>query len=159
MFENVRWKKCDQPVFGAENVWLGTMANCLWALRQTDSHLLYKVLGELPYPNTSRLDIVRMKVDRPRSVHKSDNHQLLYEQDYYEQLLKSYFRLEINLEQHYAAWSEAHKHFQTGSECVPAVRLLNQEPVENLFSFICSQNNNISRYVSSLYKFAPLVTY
>lgn len=121
------------------------MANCLWALRQTNSHLLYKVLGELPYPRTSSLDIVRMKIDCPKSVHKSDNHQLLYEPDYYEQLLKSYFRLEVNLEQHYAAWSASHKHFQAGSECVPAVRLLNQEPVENLFSFICSQNNNISR--------------
>lgn len=128
------------------------MANCLWALRQTDSHLLYKVLGEIPYPNTSRLDIVRMKIDRPKSVQKSNTNQLLYAQDYYEQLLQSYFRLEVNLEQYYAEWSASHKHFQTGSECVPAVRLLNQEPIENLFSFICSQNNNISRFMSFLYK-------
>lgn len=61
-----------------------------------------------------------------------------------EDLLRGYFRLEVDLEQEYNKWCKAHSHFDDINQ-FHAVRVLNQDPVENLFSFICSQNNHISR--------------
>ena len=117
------------------------MANCLWLLKQTSTHLLYKVIAELPYPKYANA-IVRLKIGQPKAVKKS---KLLYEDPYYESLLKSYFRLDVDLLSYYEKWSSAHEHFKREADNFYAVRVLNQEPVENLFSFICSQNNNISR--------------
>lgn len=119
------------------------MANCLWMLKQTDDNLLYKVLGELPYPCQSKFDIVRVKIKEPKKSIKKGL--LLYVDSYYESLLKSYFRLDVDLKRCYENWSDAHTHFKTKAGQFYAVRVLNQEPIENLFSFICSQNNNISR--------------
>lgn len=131
------------------------MANCVWKLRQTESHLLYQVLGELPYPTERPFAEVRMKVPAPKPATAKTNKKskkagetpssLLYLDSYYESLLRSYFRLHVDLEQYYLEWSEAHKHFKSEAGQFYAIRQLNQEPVENLFSFICSQNNNISR--------------
>lgn len=134
------------------------MANCVWMLRQTDSHLYYRIVGELPYPKDCPYAQVRLKVVAPKETSstkpkkKSSKVQanqktvpLLYSDSYYESLLRSYFRLEIDLNQYYTVWSSAHKHFKNEAGQFYAIRQLNQEPVENLFSFICSQNNNISR--------------
>ena len=46
----------------------------------------------------------------------------------------------------YALWSKADSNFAAVSPQFPGVRMLNQDPVENVFSFICSSNNNIQRY-------------
>lgn len=133
------------------------MANCVWMLRQTDRHLEYQILGELPYPKDTPYAQVRMKVAappqelaarsaKPKKVSKNlASRNLLYPESYYESLLHSYFRLHVDLTRHYAEWSTAHNHFKTEAGQFYAIRQLNQEPVENLFSFICSQNNNISR--------------
>lgn len=121
------------------------MANCLWLLKQSGNTILFKVMGELPYPSETKFSIVRMKVPEPKA--KGDN--LLYTEEYYRSLLTSYFRLNIDLEKCYQEWSAAHSHFRDEATRFYAVRMLDQEPVENLFSFICSQNNHITR-ISSL---------
>lgn len=90
-----------------------------------------------------------MKIPAPKKK-KSSSSKLLYPDSYYEDLLKSYFRLEFDLDAHYAKWSKAHQHFATNvSEKYQNIRQLDIDVVENLLSFICSQNNNISR-ISSL---------
>jgi len=128
------------------------MANCLWLLKQTEEYLMYKVLGELTYPDidsmnngNSEIVKIRMKVESPKSLGKQKG--LLYDTDYYESILKSYFRLDVDLEEHYNSWSKAHQHFEKNSGQFYAVRMLDQDPVENLFSFICSQNNHINRFL------------
>ena len=81
---------------------------------------------------------------------KTSKGKLLYEQKYYEQLLTKYFRLDSNLDGDYTLWIEAHKHFESRtSKDQSFITQLDQEIVETLFSFICSQNNHISR-ISSL---------
>lgn len=120
------------------------MANCVWLLSQDDDHLLYKILGEIEYPNKSDFDRVRFKVDRPKKT-KAKKTGLLYDAGYYDNLLRKYFRLEVNLTECYEKWSMAHEHFRNEAGQFYAVRVLDQDPVENLFSFICSQNNHISR--------------
>ncbi|XP_075262946.1 N-glycosylase/DNA lyase-like isoform X2 [Convolutriloba macropyga] len=63
-----------------------------------------------------------------------------------QELITDYLQLQFPIEKYYKLWSEADpKHFKTKAEKLPGVRMLRQDPFENVISFICSQNNNISR--------------
>ena len=54
--------------------------------------------------------------------------------------------MDINdLVEFYNKWGKRDQHFKQVSSTVASYRLLQQVPVENLFSFICSSNNNIER--------------
>lgn len=103
-------------------------------------------MGELPYPEPNEDNIVRMKIPAPKRMKSG---KFLYKDSYYEDLLKWYFRLDFDLEAYYLKWSEAHEHFASKQMMYQNIRQLDIDVVENLFSFICSQNNNISR-ISSL---------
>jgi N-glycosylase/DNA lyase len=59
--------------------------------------------------------------------------------------LEDYFQLEVDLKPLYSAWSKADPVFDAVAASFPGVRILRQDPVENVFSFICSSNNNIQR--------------
>ena len=63
--------------------------------------------------------------------------------------LKDYFRLDENLDELYAQWSSRDAKFKerisANREMLCGIRQLRLDPVENLFSFICSSNNNIKR--------------
>lgn len=64
----------------------------------------------------------------------------------YEKLLKDYFRLQdYNIKELYAEWAEKDRYFKVAAQQFYGIRILNQELVENIFSFICSSNNNIKR--------------
>lgn len=119
------------------------MANCVWHLRQDNSHLLYRILGELDENMSNKFIHVRHKV--AASARRKRPNGLLFDNKYYECLLKAYFRMNTNLTECYRLWSAAHNHFAQEADRFYAIRVLDQDPVENLFSFICSQNNHISR--------------
>ncbi|XP_049535225.1 N-glycosylase/DNA lyase [Anopheles darlingi] len=161
--QSFRWK--DRKSTGkdqsddANGEFIGVFANIVWLLRQTERELQYRIVGEQPYPNASvnapqtpadskapegnNLAQVRMKLPEPKEFAKHS--ELLYPAAHYEQLLRIYFRLDVDLEQHYRKWIECHDHFANSAHRFYAVRQLDQDPVENLFSFICSQNNHITR--------------
>ncbi|GAB0092957.1 N-glycosylase/DNA lyase [Sergentomyia squamirostris] len=143
--QSFRWKLLEKDKDNDNEEYLGVMGNILWLLRQTDTQLLYKIYGELPYTSVRRLKI--SCPDRDKT-----GNDLLYPVEYYENLLKSYFRLNINLEEYYSNWCDAHNHFKSTAKDFIGIRVLNQDPVENLFSFICSQNNHISRISSMVEK-------
>ncbi|XP_069122062.1 LOW QUALITY PROTEIN: N-glycosylase/DNA lyase-like [Argopecten irradians] len=65
--------------------------------------------------------------------------------DELEAILRDYFRLDVNLTDLYKSWSSADPVFRQTARDFMGVRILRQDPVENLFSFICSSNNHISR--------------
>lgn len=69
----------------------------------------------------------------------------------YDNVLSEYFRLSITLQEHCEKWIAVDTYFQKCSSENNAVRILKQDVVENLFSFICSSNNNIKRYVKEIY--------
>lgn len=159
--QSFRWK----PHESHDDEFIGVFANIVWILKQTGTELLYKVVGELPYPNANNRDHVsspkkqrisikvtkednlaeiRLKVPEP-DQYAGGGSSLLYPQSYYERLLRVYFRLDVDLEQCYQQWNKCHVHFENSAGQFYAVRQLDQDPVENLVSFICSQNNNISR--------------
>nr|AAI29497.1 Zgc:158858 [Danio rerio] len=62
-----------------------------------------------------------------------------------EELLRDYFQLDVKLGDLYKNWSTVDPHFKHTANIFTGVRLLRQDPVECLFSFICSSNNYISR--------------
>lgn len=142
-----RWKHASVGIDvgvddGAES-YIGVMANCVWHLRQDGKHLLYRILGELNEMTANEFIKVRHKVAPSTGRPKSTG--LLFDDKYYEGLLKAYFRMDTNLTECYRTWSAAHSHFAREAGRFYAIRVLDQDPVENLFSFICSQNNHISR--------------
>ncbi|XP_068623607.1 N-glycosylase/DNA lyase [Battus philenor] len=108
--------------------WTGVFNKTVWKLKQLDDCLQYQVVGSLWNQQTEH------------DLNKSENNE-----GKFEQLLKQYFRLELNLAKYYKEWSDKDELFKTACKQFYGIRMLAQEPVENLFSFICSQNNHISR--------------
>lgn len=155
-----RWKAANSLEDDcAEESFIGVMGNCVWQLRQSEDVLFYRVLGELKHDRANDMrnyyNQVRMKIpitnDQTKSNKKSkvsalDESQLYHSIGYYESILKAYLRLDVDLNECYAKWSNAHQHFESEAGKFYGIRVLDQDPVENLFSFICSQNNHISRY-------------
>jgi N-glycosylase/DNA lyase len=60
-------------------------------------------------------------------------------------LLRNYFHLDVCLEDLSQTWCRCDSHFAHVAPRFPGLRLLRQDPVETLFSFICSSNNHIRR--------------
>ncbi|KAL0104246.1 hypothetical protein PUN28_017163 [Cardiocondyla obscurior] len=104
----------------------GVFNKCVWTLSQDKNRLLYTVEGQL-----------KNSVD-------------------YDSILSEYFRLSVSLEKHYKEWAKADPHFKKCLDENNAVRILKQDVVENLFSFICSSNNNISRISNMVEKLCLL---
>lgn len=71
-----------------------------------------------------------------------------------EAIIRDYFQLDINLEDLYNQWSKADKHFEKIAQVYPGIRIMRQDPTENLFSFICSSNNHVSRIGGMVQKLA-----
>ena len=71
-----------------------------------------------------------------------------------EKILIDYLQLNVNLEYLYKEWAKCDKHFEEISKSFIGIRMLRQNPVECLFSFICSSNNHISRITSMVEKLA-----
>lgn len=61
------------------------------------------------------------------------------------EVVRQYFQLDVSLARLYRHWSSVDPHFQKVAQKFQGVRLLRLDPVECLFSFICSSNNNITR--------------
>lgn len=67
--------------------------------------------------------------------------------------LMRYFRLETPLAPLYKEWSTADARLAKIAKAIPGVRILRQDPLECMFSFICSSNNNIPRISKMLSSF------
>ncbi|KAI7869265.1 DNA glycosylase [Mucor mucedo] len=60
--------------------------------------------------------------------------------------IRDYFQLDkVSLEKCYKDWSKIDSNFSKKSIHFAGIRILRQDPWENLISFICSSNNNITR--------------
>lgn len=74
-------------------------------------------------------------------------------EEFYNKLLQRYLRLDFDLTTQVNLWRKAHTHFEKLAPRMKAVRVLDQEPLENILSFICSQNNNIKRLLNQFFVF------
>lgn len=152
--------------------WIGVLGRSVFTLSQKDDYILYKVHEAPSAPQQqSELDAThcypkKMKcrkfsrsatpdgqnetAENVENLDKTDCSKKVSRTEYtnsekYDNILKDYFQLDIDLERLYARWCGADENFKTVASRLPGVRILRQDPVENLFSFICSSNNNITR--------------
>lgn len=114
---------------------MGVLGGYVWLMTQDESCINYRVVkpcavikNELPLIPATKKKELKECID-------------------YEQILKDYFQLDIDLESLYRQWSLADANFNQVAKNYVGVRMLRQDPVENLFAFICSSNNNIQRFV------------
>lgn len=134
--QTFRWRET------AEGHWTGVMGGRVWTLTQTDSRLWYYVYKD-QQDSTHR---TWTEGDRkPETKCKGDIHEEKHIHKEEEELLKSYFQLNVNFEQLYQDWGERDPHFKKIADIFSGIRMLRQDPVECLFSFICTSNNHISR--------------
>lgn len=61
------------------------------------------------------------------------------------EVITDYLNLKVKLQNLYHDWSEKDKNFKKHSVEFGGIRILRQDPWENLISFICSTNNNVKR--------------
>ena len=69
-----------------------------------------------------------------------------------ENILRDYFQLDVSVQDLYRKWCDCDPVFRELAGSFSGIRILRQDPVENLFSFICSSNNHISRISSMVEK-------
>jgi len=60
-------------------------------------------------------------------------------------MVHEYFQMHVDLPKYYASWSESDANFKKHAASFSGLRILKQDPVENVFSFICATCNNIDR--------------
>ncbi|OXB66251.1 hypothetical protein ASZ78_000676 [Callipepla squamata] len=100
--------------------WTGVLRDRVWTLRQERDRLWYTVYGE---------ETPGPETDR---------------------ILRDYFQLDVGLAALYRAWGAADPLFCTIAAAFPGVRVLRQDPVECLLSFICTSNNHVSRITAMI---------
>ncbi|XP_033105498.1 N-glycosylase/DNA lyase-like isoform X2 [Anneissia japonica] len=125
-----RWKEIKPGVFRS------VLAGRVWTLTQADEGTL---LYQVHKPQTLDKKVLLKKCKS--SKHVAKNQEEVSDED----ILRDYFQLNTSLEELYVTWSKSDKHFSQISSGFAGVRTLRIDPTENLFSFICSSNNNISR--------------
>eukprot|EP00752_Nemacystus_decipiens_P009391 g8394.t1 len=111
--------------------WVGVLDREVIAIRQTPSTTLFRSLGGVKEEDD----------DDSRAATAS-----------LAAKLRSYFFLKVPLAPLYQRWSEGDHRMAAVAACISGVRVLRQNPVECIFSFICSSNNNIPRITGMLEK-------
>lgn len=104
--------------------------------RETSPGIFLGVLGQRAVLLRQLQDDVAYKVlSRGSGAHPGDDFDAIAD----------YFNLSVSLATLSKEWCAADEHYAKLSTALPGARMLRQDPVECLFSFICSQNNHISR--------------
>eukprot|EP01118_Nematostelium_gracile_P012670 TRINITY_DN465_c0_g1_i1.p1 TRINITY_DN465_c0_g1~~TRINITY_DN465_c0_g1_i1.p1 ORF type:complete len:378 (-),score=80.47 TRINITY_DN465_c0_g1_i1:13-1146(-) len=98
------------------NEFVGVVGKTVYMLKNTDNEILFQ------FHNSSNND--------------AQSHQAF---------LSDYFQIHHSFSDLFEQWCSGDEKFRPQCSKFKGLRLLRQEPSETLFSFICSQNNNISR--------------
>ncbi|XP_040214961.1 N-glycosylase/DNA lyase [Rana temporaria] len=157
--QSFRWRE-SSPGF-----YTGVVHERVWTLTQKDDRLWYAV-----YPNTEeqegKSNKETQKKATKRKLQKTTSEAINTEDIKQEkdddwtnvpihidskdckkdgETLEDYFQLHLRLQDLYKQWGESDTNFQKIAREFSGIRILRQDPVECLFSFICTSNNHISR--------------
>ncbi|XP_050169088.1 N-glycosylase/DNA lyase isoform X3 [Myiozetetes cayanensis] len=132
----------DLPVCGrwwesSPGAWTGVLGGRVWTLRQDRDRLWYTVYGEEDEHKEEERD------GCPAKAAKLDAAET-------DRILRDYFQLDVGLSALYREWEAADPLFRKVAKDFPGVRVLRQDPIECLFSFICTSNNHISRITAMI---------
>eukprot|EP00051_Salpingoeca_urceolata_P005759 m.76907 g.76907 ORF g.76907 m.76907 type:complete len:481 (-) comp14528_c5_seq2:76-1518(-) len=119
------WKRVTSLGGHDGPAWVGVVGRDVVGLRQ------------LPSGETHVADLASSDAQRPAALLAT---------------LADYFQLSTPLAPLYKTWSSAHAPLKAVAARHPGMRVLRQDPLECLFSFICSSNNNIARITMMLDK-------
>lgn len=119
--QSFRWKLLEQEEKSksGEKFYIGVVRQRVWVVGRDGEDLLYSCV------NSTEEEEAKLKME-----------------------LEDYLQLKVGLAALYHTWAAADPLFAEVAEKYPGVRILRQDPVENVFSFICSANNHISRISS-----------
>ena len=147
--------------------WTSVLHGKLWTLRQDDDTLYYAVTepddASAASSATTHLEAGDASATSA-TTHLSQNRKKSKNlgagdvsatniASSYEATVRDYLQLDrANLTALYKRWGSDDANFRRVAADFGGVRILRQDPVENLFSFICSSNNNISRISSMVEK-------
>mmetsp|Transcript_295 Transcript_295/g.635 ORF Transcript_295/g.635 Transcript_295/m.635 type:complete len:424 (-) Transcript_295:39-1310(-) len=131
--QSFRWKQTG------EDEWTCVISDALVSLKQTEDDVLVttymkheaaasKLKGRAGEEGGEETDVKRTRPSESLMTSMRD-----------------YFGLSTPLEPLYNEWSKADAQWGQLAVAFPGLRVLRQDPVECLFSFICSSNNNIAR--------------
>lgn len=109
-----------------ETEWVGPISNMILSIKETPDTTLYRIL-------------------HAEENESSHNHMT--------EFLTDYFQLNTELVPLYKSWSQNDDRLSIIATVIPGLRIIRQDPVECLFSFICSSNNNIPRITKMLSSF------
>ncbi|KAI5621949.1 N-glycosylase/DNA lyase [Silurus asotus] len=151
--QSFRWRETG------EGHWTGVMGGRVWTLTQTDDTLWYHVYRCHSDPGLIKGRKRKKAANSQESAKKLKEMSVVKEEEdaasFYTstseqdgddvEVLRDYFQLSVKLEDLYKEWGDADPHFSHTGNIFSGVRMLRQDPVECLFSFICSSNNHISR--------------
>ncbi|XP_054271938.1 N-glycosylase/DNA lyase-like [Macrosteles quadrilineatus] len=139
-----RWQQLPQNESESNILkWRGVFNSNVWELSQQDNQLFYEVLCGSSAPSDNS------NAKRKRTLKEE---KISQKEDTFEKQLTEYLRLNENLEELYSEWSNRDPIFKQSAVEFYGIRVLKQDPVENIFSFICSTNNNILRITSMVEK-------
>ncbi|KAF7249979.1 N-glycosylase/DNA lyase, partial [Varanus komodoensis] len=145
--------------------WTGVLAGRVWTLTQSEEQLWYTLHDEDKEEGGSKEDDSPSepplkkgkKQTQSEASHAgtSERHlpgEMIRGMDGLtpSQILQDYFQLHVNLSALYQGWSYVDSHFREVAIKFPGVRVLRQDPVECLFSFICTSNNHLSRITNMI---------
>ena len=130
--QSFRWRET------ASGEWTNVLSGLVWTLKQIQNDIFYRVFKSESSQHHEGKRILEEIEISPNS--KTDEGSTLYES-----ILRDYFQLDVDVESLFEQWRDRDPYFAEVSEKIQGVRVLRQNPVETLFSFICSSNNNIRR--------------
>jgi len=102
--------------------------------------------------NVSNIKVETCNVKKEDSIDPPIIHDTHTDKNLQESFLRDYFQLDVNLSVLYSSWCKVDPVFAGLATAFSGIRMLRQDPTENLFSFICSSNNHISRIASMIDK-------
>ncbi|KAG0270097.1 8-oxoguanine glycosylase ogg1 [Linnemannia exigua] len=162
--QSFRWQREHEELPSGEisaPTWSCVLDHRIWFIQETEDGFRFRTVRPSSYPSSSTLlttstagAAVTWKEtgkDEQEELEKADR-----------AFMRDYFQLDVPLTELYSKWSATDKNFKAKAPFFPGVRMLRQDPVENLFCFICSSNNNISRITQMASKMcseygAPLI--